>query len=118
MITDDTLEIWAMKGHFTNWERMLERRTALFQELNFHCRSIEPGASITTTQLLDRCHPTASHKAKDYWCNGAQYLRRQKLVDNLWRYGRPNGRTFGKPAVLWVNPDAPPESLTLEDMLK
>lgn len=117
-MTNETLEIWAAKGHFSDWDRYLERRTALYQEIALECRGIEPGGALTTTELVRKMHPDVSLKAKNYWCNGAQFLRKRGYVKEFFRHGRPNGRTFGHPAVLWVNPDHPPENVTLEDLLK
>ncbi len=108
MIGTDTLELWASKGHFTDWERKIERSTGLRAEIVFACQGIPAGEAWTTTALIASIHPKASKKAKDYWCNGAQYMRRHNLIPGFWRFGPPNKGTFGRPSVLWINPSAPP----------
>lgn len=123
MIGTDTLEVWATKGHFTDWERKIERAHGIRAEIVYACQQIPAGETWTTTDLVKYLHPDASQKARDYWCNGSQYMRKHGHLAGVWRYGKPNARTFGKPAVHWINPSAPPPledepEIELEDLLK
>jgi hypothetical protein len=111
---------WAQKGYFRDWKRYPERLDFVAGAIRAELSGLGAYDEIGSTELLRRLVPDADKKTQDYFVSGVHHVRETtKLLEGWFYRGTPNGGTFGKPSVKWINKSARGNlDANLEDMLK
>lgn len=103
----EKLQALARKGFTPDWARRASQRAELAEQIRAICLKLEPSEWITSSELLRRI--VGKEIAKEnavvtYFTSGSHYLRKFGEVAGCWEHGARNARSFGHPAIHWINP--------------